>query len=293
MEGPSFTVVIPSFNRPARLKRCLEALTELKYPRQLFSVIVVDDGSPEPLEPVPAAFADALRVRCVRQRNQGPAAARNHGVQLADDEWIAFTDDDCRPDPLWLNALASEASRAPGAALGGRVINALTGNIYAESSQLLVDYLYDYYRGRPEAPAFFTSNNLAFPAEAFRELGGFDLSFPLAAGEDREVCDRWRRSGRELRFVPQAVVRHEHNLHAKTFLKQHFNYGRGAWQFHQLRARSQGGEVKVEPWGFYWDLLRYPLRRHRAWTGTKASALLFLSQVANIGGYFWQQSRKA
>jgi GT2 family glycosyltransferase len=211
---------------------------------------------------------------------------------LAEEPWVVFTDDDCCPDPQWLRCIAEGAERAPGAALGGRVVNGLNGNVFAESSQLLIDYLYDYYKARPMAPAFFTSNNLAFPTEELRRVGGFDPSFPLAAGEDRELCDRWRRGGGVLHFVPEALVLHEHDLKAASFWRQHFNYGRGAFQFHQARAKHSAGVVSVEPWEFYRDMLGYPMKRHPGLRGAVASLLILLSQVANVGGYFFERSRQ-
>ncbi len=256
-------------------------------------MVVVDDGSPEPLAPVAQTFSDALKLRVIRQDNQGPAAARNRGAAEAEGDWLAFTDDDCRPDPLWLHHLAEAAQCHPGAALGGQVRNALHDNLCAEASQWLVDYLYHYFRHRPVAPAFFTSNNLAFPAEAFREIGGFDTSFPLAAGEDREICDRWRRGGRPLRFVPDALVLHEHSLKPATFWRQHFHYGRGAYQFHQSRRRHQQDRVQVEPLQFYRDLLLYPLSRQPGWKGAAGCMLMLVSQVANASGYAVERWRAA
>ncbi|MEM9156711.1 MAG: glycosyltransferase, partial [Cyanobacteria bacterium P01_F01_bin.33] len=40
-----FSIVIPSYNRPARLEKCLTSISNLSYPKNLFEVIVVDDGS--------------------------------------------------------------------------------------------------------------------------------------------------------------------------------------------------------------------------------------------------------
>jgi glycosyltransferase involved in cell wall biosynthesis len=81
MSGPVHTsVIIPSFNRPHQLAACLEAVVAQQdaYP---FEVVVVDDGSRVPLADVCARFGD--RVRCVRQENAGPAAARNRAVREA------------------------------------------------------------------------------------------------------------------------------------------------------------------------------------------------------------------
>ncbi|MBC7925547.1 MAG: hypothetical protein H7039_07810 [Bryobacteraceae bacterium] len=154
-----------------------------------------------------------------------------------------------------------------------------------------MDYLYRYYEKRGTG-GFFTSNNLAFPCEQLKRLGGFDVSFPLAAGEDRELCQRWARAGLPLRFVAAARVYHEHALTPGSFVRQHFNYGRGAFQFHRLRSRQSDGKIRVEPLSFYRDLLLYPLTQSPTLRGLGGSGLLLLSQVSNVAGYFWERARQ-
>ena len=90
-ESPFFTVIIPTYARPARLKACLQAFTRLAYPRDRFELMVVDDGSPASMEPVVIPFAHALNVRLIRQENAGPAAARNAGAAHAQGSFLAFT----------------------------------------------------------------------------------------------------------------------------------------------------------------------------------------------------------
>ena len=197
-ERPFFSVVVPTFQRPEGLARCLEALAAQEFPRDRFEVVVVDDGSAEPPRSVVARFARMLDVRLIEQRNSGPAAARNAGAAAARGDYLAFTDDDCRPDPHWLRALDDVVARHPGCAVGGRVENALADGLYSTASQLLIDFLYEYYNGREGVSRFFITSNLAFPTNAFRALGGFDVSFPLAAAEDRDGCDRWREAGQTM-----------------------------------------------------------------------------------------------
>ena len=133
------------------------------------------------------------------------------------------------------------------------------------------------------------------PADRFRALGGFDTGFPLAAGEDRELCDRWLRHGHRLLYAPEAVVFHAHALSPRRFWRQHFNYGRGAFHFHQARARAggSGGRVRVEPPSFYLNLLRYPLARARGRRAAALTALLVVSQIANAAGYFRERAGRA
>lgn len=289
---PFVSVVIPTFNRPARLDSCLAAFTRVRYPKDRFEVIVVDDGSPQDLRPVVERHAAVAPIRYLRQQNQGPAIARNFGLGHVRGQLVAFTDDDCEPAEGWIAALAAHASDHPDAAIGGRVINALPANPYSAASQMLVDYLYEYFNSGGGRTALFTSNNIAFPAETLRQLGGFDQNFALAAGEDRELCDRWMRQNLPLFYVPAAEIRHSHQLSLTKFWRQHFNYGRGAHQYHRKRAQYQNGKVKVEPTAFYSNLLLYPFRKLPFWRALPIAALFALSQVANVYGYFWQ-SRQA
>jgi GT2 family glycosyltransferase len=289
---PTFSIVIPTYNRPDRLAHCLESLTHLTTPRDNFEVIVVDDGSSPPIAPTIDRFHSALNLTILCQTNQGPAQARNAGAAQAQGQYLAFTDDDCQPHPNWLNALAPPLRQQPRALVGGRTLNALGHNRFSTASQLLIDYLYDYYNRR-QRPSFFASNNFAMATEWFHQVGGFDTAFPLAAGEDREFCDRWLQQGWPLVYAPDAQIDHSHDLSLRRFWRQHFNYGRGAYCFHQARAHRAAGPLKVEPLTFYVQLLTYPLTGspQGLLQGMPLAGLMLLSQVANVAGFFWERHR--
>ncbi len=281
-----FSIVIPTYNRPQRLEKCIESATLLEYPRHEFEVVVVDDGSPQPMAPVLARFEDKLSLRVIRQQNQGPAAARNRGLAEARGQYIAYTDDDCCPAPDWLTKLSTALEANPGAAVGGHAVNALEHNPYSTASQLLIDYLYEYFNRAAAGASFFASNNLAFPAEPLRALKAFDTSFRAAAGEDRELCDRWIRAGNRLVYAPDAIILHSHHLDLRSFWRQHYTYGRAAVQFHKARAAASGGKRQLEPLSFYSDLVTYPQRKATSGNRLLLSALMAVSQAANATGYF-------
>lgn len=298
MPPPFASVIVPTFNRPEALRTCLEAILQQRYPAGRVEVLVVDDGGDAPLDALVSSLREQARqqtlsgvpIRLVRQPNAGPAAARNYGAHLARGALLAFTDDDCRPAPMWLAALADAHAACPTALLGGHTRNALPDNLFSSASQLLVDFLRAYHRLAPsgsplEAPptAFFTSNNIAAPRTLFHEVGGFDTAFPLAAGEDREFGERWTRSGYALRYVPTAHVDHAHPLSLTGYLRQHFNYGRGALRVHRHRAHPARDGVLPEPPAFYADLLRYPARcRHP--DALRLTVLFGLAQAATAAG---------
>ena len=288
------STIVPTYARPEHLRDCLEALACQEHPRQDYEVVVVDDGSPESPVTIVADFERRMDVSLLVQENAGPAAARNAGAARARGALLAFTDDDCRPEPGWLAALARAHAAAPDRLLGGTTDNALADDLYAATSQMLIDHLYEYFNADPDDCRLFTSNNFAVPTGAFHELGGFAGEFPLAGGEDRELCDRWVASGRRMRFVPEAVVQHFHGMTLRAFARQHFGYGRGGYVFH--RRRSGREPLRVEPLSFYAGLVAHPFRRRAAagWRAVGATLLMLLSQVANVSGFFyeaWRQRR--
>lgn len=291
MEQPFafFSIVIPTYNRPERLEKCLHTITQLEYPRNYFEVIVVDDGSSTSMESVVNPFRNQLSLSMMRQANAGPAKARNAGAAQAQGQFLVFTDDDCMPLPNWLNALNYRFLNMPEYLIGGRTLNALPDNIYSTASQMLIDYLYHYYNTEAGQSNFFASNNFAMPTERFREIGGFDTSFPLAAGEDREFCDRWLAHGYKMFFAPEIQIYHAHHLTLVRFWRQHFNYGRGAFCFHQVRADRNRDHLKVEPVSFYSKLLTHPFSKSVSPSAVLMTILLFVSQIANVTGFFWAQ----
>ncbi len=285
---PTVSVIVPTRNRLESLRACLRALDQLDYPSERVEAVVVDDGSVPPVSASLHSSGSGPNLRLLRGEGKGPAVARNRGVAVAEGDLLAFTDDDCIPSPTWLRELVAAHESRPDAAVGGQVVNGLDENPFADASQMLVTYLYHYYNDGNSGARFFTSNNLLAPAREFRAAGGFDSTFPLAAAEDRDFCDRWYGGGRPLVYNSRAVVYHRHRMGLRTYLAQHYNYGRGAYHFH-LRRRTRGhGRLRLEPPVFYANLLAWPLReRKRKWNWRlRLAALLLVSQGANACGFF-------
>lgn len=282
-----FSIVVPTYQRPDQLTVCLQSLTLLDYPRSDFEVIVVDDGSGMPPETVVAAFHDRLDVTLLTQPHAGPAQARNTGAAHAKGAFLAFTDDDCTPAPTWLQALAARFATAPDCAIGGRTLNALPHNLYSTTSQLIIDFVYAYYNADANQARFFASNNLALLTDHFRANGGFDPTFTTS--EDRELCDRLLLSDYRMIYASEAVVYHAHALTFRTFWRQHFNYGRGAFHFYQARRRRRRERVRLEARSFYLGMLRFPFSQTQGWRALVLGVLLIISQGASVAGILWEK----
>ncbi len=278
----SVSVVIPTYERPHRLSRCLEALAQVDSAQIDLEVVVVDDGSRTPPTGEVEAFADRIDVRLHSQSNTGPAVARNVGARIARHRLLAFTDDDCMPHVEWVGALTAPLDDDAAALIGGRTVDGVR-RMPTAASQYLIEALYRWQTDHPTG-AFWTSNNLACSRDSFLDVGGFDESFPLPAGEDRELGVRWARSGRPLRRAPDAVVDHHHDMGLVGFWRQHRNYGRGAAKYRD--ALDEAGEkVEMMPPSFYATLLAEPFRHEHPWRAAPISALIGVSQVATMAGF--------
>lgn len=97
------SVIVPVFNDAKRLRICLEALAAQTYSALCYEVIVVDNGSDNPLA-IAAVINDFPQARYAHEPQPGSYAARNRGIQLARGPVIAFTDADCIPADDWLEA---------------------------------------------------------------------------------------------------------------------------------------------------------------------------------------------
>lgn len=192
------SVVTPTYRRPAQLAACLERLVNQTLPPSEYEIIIADD------EP-------SLRTRdCVeafrrRQgpsltwvpvtRTQGPAAARNAGWRRAAGEIIAFTDDDCLPDPDWLRQGLAAIAQAD--AVSGRTVVPLPPRPT------------DFQRNVAGlASADFITANCFVRRAALEAVGGFDERFTLAWREDSDLEFALLTRGFRIVRTERAVVVH-------------------------------------------------------------------------------------
>lgn len=284
------SVVIATFQRPQELSRCVLAIGELTYPRDRFEVIVVNDGGIVHEATQLKTLAGDVDFRIMTTVNAGPGAARNAGAAVARGRFLTFIDDDCVPSPDWLQRLSAAVDRSHDAMVGGRTVNILTRNLFSQASQTLVEYVYAYYNERgAKRNEFFASNNMTLAAGAFHAIGGFDESFRTA--EDRELCRRWGAGGGRFEYVPDIVIGHAHRLGPKSFLRQHFGYGRGALPYWRKNGANGVRGIRVEPFSFYLGMLTFPFRQRKRYAPI-LSGLILVSQIANACGFAYEGLRR-
>lgn len=198
------SVVVPTYQRPHLLERCLTALLNQDLHPAEYEVIVADDAADPQTEALVrrlAATGGDGRPRpyvCYLPvvDTEGPAAARNAGWRAASGRVIAFTDDDCVPEPTWLRAgLAALADGVAG--VSGRVMVPLP------------DRPTDYELSASGlARSRFVTANCFYTRDALSSVGGFDERFEVAWREDTDLYFRLLKAGCELVDAPEATVVH-------------------------------------------------------------------------------------
>jgi len=203
---PRVAVVVPVRDRRDLLRALLQALDAQTF--REFEVVVVDDGSSDGSDVEAETTTVAGRpVRVVHQDGAGAVAARELGVNKAEADVIAFTDSDCEPDPDWLTAgmaaVDAGADMAHGRTIPARPMRPLERSVGAGDEGLF-----------PTCNAFYTRAGFdragGFDREAARRLG-FRMNARargLGFGEDTLLGWRVHRSGGDVRYAPDAVVRH-------------------------------------------------------------------------------------
>jgi mycofactocin system glycosyltransferase len=224
-------VVVPAHDRADLLDRCLSALGTA-HP-----VLVVDDASSDP--PAIAAVAARHGSRLVRrERNGGPAAARNTGLAATDAALVAFVDSDCAPDPDALTRLAAHLDDPTVAAAAPRV---LPDRRAPRSALDLGPYPARVAPGTRTAYVPTTTlvvRRAALPA-------GFDET--LRYGEDVDLVWRLHAAGHVVRYDPSVQVRHMEPSRLRPRLTRRFHYGTSAAPLAR-RHPDAFASLVLEPW---------------------------------------------
>lgn len=200
------TVVVPAHNASAQLKLSLAALLASNLARDLWELIVIDDGSSDDTKEVAAAFADL--VISTGPRARGPAYARNRGAEQASSPLIAFIDADVVVHRDTLSLLAGAVRRAENivAAFGSYDDTPADAGTVSQYRNLLHHYV--HHRNAGDASTFWAGCGVV-DAQVFRDVGMFDeKSYPRPQIEDIELGRRLVAAGGRVVIDPRIQGKH-------------------------------------------------------------------------------------
>lgn len=240
------SVVVTTCADTEMLLRCVEAIRACGD--ESLEIVVVENRPV--LSTVQRALEDRYggdeRVRYLEEYRRGLSRARNAGLNAAQGELVAFTDDDILVDRAWLRTIRTAFERAPS-------VDCVTGLILPSEletqSQILVERFASFGKGFtrrtytladppldqplfPYTAGYFGSGaNMAFRTEALHRLGGFDPALGTGTrargGEDLDICIRLLHAGGQLAYEPGVIVWHRHPDMPARLRQQVFGYGVG------------------------------------------------------------------
>lgn len=237
------SVVLPTYNRLGQLKQVLSGFTDQIFDMTQVEVIVISDGSTDGthdyFETVERSTFP-FELICINQKNAGPAAARNRGIEAARGKIVLFVDDDVVPAPNLISEhMRSHEESGPRTVVMGPMLNpedySMQPWVHWEQLMLYKQYA-DMEAGRwePTARQFYTGN-ASLERNYLLEHGGFDTSFRRA--EDVELAYRLAASGLNFVFNPQAKGYHYASRKFSSWLQTPYMYGKNDVVF--ARSKEQ------------------------------------------------------
>lgn len=220
----SVSVIVPVYNGESIITMLIDSLLAQSYPRHLYEIIVVENGSTDRTIEVVSAYPE---VQLLRSVERGPAAARNLGIAHSKADVIAFTDADCIAEPNWLEELVRAYSDLGVGGVAGEII------AYQHAHQTDVErfsdetsLLQNYISGSHEFLPHLYTANASYRREALIKVNGFNPKF--ATGEDVELSWRMQlETTYKVAYAPKAVINHRHRTSLARLKRQYYQYGFG------------------------------------------------------------------
>ncbi len=216
------SVIIPAFNAEKTVNSCLESLLDQSVSPGTYEVVLVDDGSTDRTRQI----AETHDIHYVYQPNQGPASARNRGVEAAGGRIVLFTDSDCTPDRFWIEEMLKPFADPSVSGVKG-AYRTLQKKLTPRFAQAEFDDRFRLLR-QSKSIDMVDTYSAGYRRDLFLRAGGFDESFPTANNEDTDFSYRLATAGHRLVFNPDAIVFHHHPDSLIRYLK--LKYSRGYWR---------------------------------------------------------------
>ncbi|XSG86417.1 MAG: glycosyltransferase [Methylohalobius sp. ZOD2] len=292
------SIIICTYNRAGILADTLESFLACEHASVNYELLVIDNNSSDNTYEVVKRFSSQNpAIRYLLESEQGLSHARNHGIDCAQGEIVAFVDDDVYFSSIWLTELKKTFSDPSVHCMGGRSIPVfengepdwLTQNIlpaYGSTCSGEQIKLMEY----PEHPFGL---NMAFRRKVFHKIGKFNTKLGrkgrnLLSNEESELFWRIHREEMNVIYNPNAIIYHRIPKERTTpewVLRRFYWQGRSDGVLDRIvlgRSRLQllnnlvdrfsstlrssfKGLSWLHPKKAYWQLTTMPLHRKITW----------------------------
>lgn len=224
------SVIVPHYEQYEDLRKCISSLLAQTYCGD-YEIIIVDNNSQHSLDDVKADFP---MITFLKETAPGPGYARNHGVQNAVGDVLAFIDADCVADSNWLEAISSYFIRKYEQPLG-QMVDIIGGDVrtayrIADKPDFIEPYeaIYSYRNHLHIAEGYSGTGNMATTRAVFDDIGPF---CGMEKAEDRDWGERARYKGYKIEYRSDMIIYHP----ARLSLSELFD----KWKRHIYHDRNE------------------------------------------------------
>ncbi len=239
------SVIIPTYNAEKTIIQTPKGLENQTI--KDFEVIVVDDGSNDSSFELIKSYKNKseLLIKLLKQKNSGPAKARNLGVEYSEGNIILFLDSDCIPCVNWVEEMVRP--------LNEKIVGCNCGYKVKNTESLIARYIdYEIAKRHEKLVGRYIDTigtySASFIKRVFIETGGFDINYRKASGEDFDLAFNIEKMGYDLVFTNKTFVYHYHPDSLGKYLKQQF--WRGYWRV-RMYIRNKDKIIKGDSYTGY------------------------------------------
>ena len=252
-ETPKVSVVMPTYNAERYLAQAIDSVLAQTY--RDFEFLIVNDGSSDGTLDIAEAYAQKdPRIRIISQENQGGAAARNNGMEVARGEWIAMMDADDLMLPNRLERQLAFLRENPDVAVASAFVYHIDAQnrVIGQNESDLTNREMLQRKLTLNAPFGFSHPAVILNKKTVQAVGGYRPQFEPA--EDIDLWNRVAENGHTVLVQPEFLLKYRIHVNSVCALKMREQVETSRWMEESLRRRRRG---EPEPtWEQYQDIRR-------------------------------------
>ncbi|GCE23421.1 glycosyltransferase [Dictyobacter kobayashii] len=240
MEAASVSVIIP-YSRAELIETVLEKLNQQTYPHELIEIIVVGQPSRALEQQWSTHIVNAVT-------DMYPGQKRNQGARMARGDYLLFLDDDCEPEPDWIEQNVRELQNPQIGAVGGQI----AGKSDAFFARCLDFSSFAFCQNSQRSEMQLCSASLGVRSQVYAAVQGFNET--LRVCEDIDFCYRLIKLGYRTVYQPAIKVKHNHRRNSfKILMRYSYFFGRESGLYIKLLHPGMNRRNQVL------TLVRHPL----------------------------------